>query len=68
MHTVRIFILRLLVDPSEPEALRGAIQPMPEGAAQPFADEQELLKALHRLAYPAETSVAERGTDETPDR
>jgi len=49
VRTVRTFILRLLVDPAEPDALRGALQPVPEGEAQPFADEQALLALLRRL-------------------
>lgn len=46
MRTVQTFILRLLVDPAEPDALRGALQPVPEGEAQPFIDEKALLALL----------------------
>jgi len=64
VRTVRTFILRLLVDPAEPDALRGALQPVPEGEAQSFADEQGLLALLHRLTgETAEPSA--KGTDET---
>ncbi len=57
MHTVRTFILRLLVDPDEPRALRGSLQPVPEGEAQPFADEGALLTILHQMSRQvAETS------------
>lgn len=52
MRTLQTFILRLLVDPAEPDALRGALQPMPEGEPMPFADEQRLL-ALLRQSIPA---------------
>lgn len=48
MRTVQTFILRLLVDPAEPDALRGALQPVPEGEAQPFADEAALLALLRQ--------------------
>lgn len=50
MRTVQTFILRLLVDPDEPDVLRGALQPMPEGEPQPFTDEAGLLALLHRYA------------------
>jgi len=49
MRTIRTFILRLLVNPAEPEALRGDLRPIPEGEAQPFPDEQALLALLRRL-------------------
>lgn len=49
MHTIRTFILRLLVDPAEPEALRGELRALPEGKAEPFPDEQTLLALLRRL-------------------
>jgi hypothetical protein len=56
LRVIRTFILRLLVDSAEPEALRGDLRPMPEGKAQPFPDEQALLALLHRLASPAQES------------
>jgi len=72
VRTVRTFILRLLVDPAEPDALRGALQPVPEGEAQPFADEQALLALLRRLAFPARESppVGEKciGDNPNPER
>ncbi len=52
MRIIRIFILRLLIDPHEPGALRGSLQPVPEGEAQPFTDEETLLVALHRMTLP----------------
>lgn len=50
MRAVQVFILRLLVDPAEPEVLRGALQPLPDGPARPFSGEQMLLVLLHRSA------------------
>jgi hypothetical protein len=38
-----------LVDPAEPDALRGAVEPVPEGETQPFVNERELVVLLHRL-------------------
>jgi hypothetical protein len=48
VRIVQTFILRLLIDPDEPEILRGAIQPVPEGEPQPFVGERELLTLLRR--------------------
>jgi len=47
LRVIRTFILRLLVNSAEPEALRGDLRPLPEGEAQPFPDEQALLALLH---------------------
>ena len=49
MCIISTFILRLLVNSAEPEALRGDLRAMPEGEAQPFPDEQALLALLHRI-------------------
>jgi hypothetical protein len=59
MRTTHTFILRLLVNSSEPEALRGDLRPLPEGETQTFSDEQALLALLHRLASPARESPSE---------
>jgi hypothetical protein len=65
MRTVQTCILRLLVDPAEPEPLRGALQPVPEGETQPFVGEQELLAVLYRLICTAgETGALDESTDE----
>jgi len=56
LRSIRTFILRLLVNSAEPEALRGDLRPMPEGEPMPFADEQALLALLRRLASPARES------------
>ena len=50
MHTVQTFILRLLIDPAEPDTVRGALRPMPEGEPCPFTDGQALLACLRQLA------------------
>jgi hypothetical protein len=52
LRVVHTFILRLLVDSAEPQALRGELRPVPEGEAQPFTNEQALLALLRRLASP----------------
>jgi len=59
MRTTRTFILRLLVNSAEPQALRGDLRPLPEGEAQPFPDEQALLALLQRLASPAREAPPE---------
>jgi len=63
VRTVRTFILRLLVDPSEPAALRGVLQPIPEGAAQSFTDARELLATLRNAIAPAETAATDQISD-----
>ncbi len=50
MRTIRTFILRLLVDPAEPGALRGAVQAMPGGEALPFANGPALLTLLEQMS------------------
>jgi hypothetical protein len=50
MRTIRVFVLRLLVDPAEAKVLRGALQAVPEGETMPFADEQALLALLWQEA------------------
>ncbi len=52
MRTIQVFILRLLVDTENPETLRGVLQPVAEGAPQPFANEQALLDLLHGMLNP----------------
>lgn len=52
MRSVRTFIVRVLLDPAEPNALRGAVQVMPVGRREPFTDAQSLLDMMHRLASP----------------
>ena len=59
MRTTRTFILRLLVNSAEPQALRGDLRPLPAGEAQLFPDEQALLALLRRLTG---------GTEEPPVR
>lgn len=56
MRAIRTFILRLLADSAEPEALRGDLRPLPEGQPMPFADEQALLALLRRMLSPTEKS------------
>ncbi len=57
MRNTQTFILRLLIDPAEPDVLRGAVRLMPEGEPCPFTDEQALLACLHRLACHDEESA-----------
>ncbi len=59
LRTIRTFILRLLIDPHEPGALQGSLQPVPEGEAQPFADEQALLAALRKVVRPSAEGPAD---------
>ena len=59
MRTVQTFILRLLVDPDDPGALRGALEPVPEGASRPFVGGEQLLALLRSAAkLPSEAPAA----------
>jgi len=67
MRTVQTFILRLLVDPDEPEALRGDLRAIPEGEAQPFPDEQALLALLRQIGLAKLRELAAASPDMTAD-
>jgi hypothetical protein len=65
MRTVQTFILRLLVDPAGPDALRGAVEPVPEGRSRPFVGEEQLLALLRQMALPRQIAP---GSGTTSDR
>ena len=46
MRAIQTFILRLLVDPADPGALRGAVESVSEGISRPFVGEEQLLALL----------------------
>jgi len=68
MRVIRTFILRLLVNSAKPKVLHGVLQPMPEGEARPFADEETLVALLHReISGNAPPPSEQPGSDgETP--
>jgi len=69
MRTIRTFILRLLVDTEEPQALRGAVRSVPNDDECSFADGQSLLALLHRLKVTAvESDTSEELLPQTPTR
>jgi hypothetical protein len=49
MRTTRSFVLRLMFDPDEPQALRGTLRAVDDEAEQTFADERQLVQLLHEL-------------------
>lgn len=49
MRSVRIVIIRLLVDAKAPETLRGTLQVIPEDEARAFAGEDALLALLRQI-------------------
>jgi hypothetical protein len=61
VRTIHTYILRLLVDAAEPDALRGALQPVPEGQPQPFVGEQELLALLRGVSLPTDEKLTSSG-------
>jgi hypothetical protein len=52
MRAIRTFILRLLIDPEDPHACRGAIQTLAGDEEYPFASETALLTLVRRIAQP----------------
>jgi hypothetical protein len=50
MRATRTFVVRLLVDPDEPQALRGRIHAVDSGEERPFADGLALLSVLSQMA------------------
>ena len=49
MRKVQTLILRLLLNPDEPQALRGAIRAVADDEEHTFADGQSLLDLLHQM-------------------
>lgn len=62
MRATRTFILRLMVNSAEPQALRGDLRPVPEGEPMPFADEEALLALLRQIV--AESTQSQGKTKE----
>jgi hypothetical protein len=54
MRTIRTFVLRLLVDTNEPQALRGTVRSVADDEERSFTDGPSLLVLLRRLRHPAE--------------
>ncbi|MCB0200299.1 MAG: hypothetical protein H6649_07795 [Caldilineae bacterium] len=50
MREIRTFVLRLVADTEDPEALRGVLCPVADDKQHPFADEQTLLLLLRRVS------------------
>ncbi len=53
MRTTQAFVLRLLVDSDEPQALRGTLHVVASGEEAPFTDAAALLALLRRMASAA---------------
>jgi len=51
MRVIRTYVLRLLVDSGEPDALRGLVHSLARGEQHPFADGTSLLALLRRMAW-----------------
>jgi hypothetical protein len=50
MHTIRVFVLRLLVDSERPHRLQGTLRSVPDGETCSFVDEYALLALLRQMA------------------
>ena len=62
MRTIQSFILRLLVDADQPEALHGVLRCVNDDTEQAFADETALVDLLrqwvNRSASPSNTATS----------
>ena len=50
MRAIRTIILRLLIDPEQPHALRGVLHAVEEETKHPFADAPSLLALLEQIS------------------
>jgi len=62
MRTIHTFLLRLMVDTDDPQALRGSIQAIGEDSSHPFTDASSLLARLREL-----TSITARRPSDPTD-
>ncbi len=53
MRTIQTFVLRLLTNADDPQALRGMLQAVASGEEQPFTDGPALLALLQQMASKA---------------
>ncbi len=60
MRTIQTFVLRLLADTEEPQALRGAVRCVSNDEEQTFADAQSLLALLHGMCQAADPDDVEQ--------
>jgi hypothetical protein len=58
MREIRTFVLRLLVDSNEPDALRGVLRAVAGDEELFFADEETLVALLHQVGRPSEDAAA----------
>ncbi len=49
MHHVQYVLLRLFVDPQDPQKLHGGLREMPYGNSRTFSGEEDLLALLRQL-------------------
>ena len=63
MRNTVVYILRLLVDESEPEGLHGVLRNVASGVEHTFSSEQGLLELLHHPpAHPPGTTKDDQAT------
>jgi len=63
MRLIRSFILRLFIDSSAPDSLRGSLQDLSTSEIHTFTDPQILPSLLAQLASPAVEPAAPAGND-----
>ena len=59
MRRIQTFVVRLLLDTAEPDALRGAVRCVGDDEDHPFADRQSLLRLLVALTQTQDPSSAD---------
>ena len=60
MRTIQTFVLRLLVNTEEPQALRGAVRCVSDNEERTFADAQSLLALLRGMRQTADPDNVEK--------
>jgi hypothetical protein len=68
MRTTVVYILRLLVDDIEPDALRGILRDVTSGEEHAFSNEQGMLKLLHSQLNKKPQSTVANQTDQIQRR
>jgi hypothetical protein len=61
-----IFVISLLVDTDEPQALRGSIRSVTSAEEHAFADEQSLVALLRQIGHATEASCEDHDNVEQP--
>ncbi|MCD6289041.1 MAG: hypothetical protein J7M34_00965 [Anaerolineae bacterium] len=67
MHTIHTFILRLLIDTSQPDVLRGSVRCVSTAEEHAFASGDALLARLHQMVQGLEAGFPDPQADPPDD-